>query len=617
MRQKIGWALVSAWLCVSTAQAQDVPRLSGVFPAGAQGGQTVDVSVRGSALLGAKGVWFSRPGGVRDETISGKIIGDTIAVDASAKPLHQAKCANCHELRSPANRSLSPEQWATTVARMVKDHAAPLSPEEAAKVTAYLQALTRAGELSVQITVPKDAVPGQRELRVVTANGVTTAATFTIGALPEIRSEGAKTSTAAPQKLTLPVTVNGAITASGQRDYFQFDAKKGERIAVNVEAFRINEPSAQFFNPAIFVADASGNVLTKSAGGDTLLRGTDPALIFDAPADGAYILLVRDLMYHANPLSVYRLTIGAGLPINIRFASGVASRPGDTVTPSLAALPAGAAQVAVNVPGSASWGVFATPTAWGDLPMVVTDAPDGGTSVSDPAKAEAVALPATFHGAITKPKSRNDTTARGIFKITTTRPNVSLYFTCASLGSKLRPWVQTFKPDGTYVDGYYADHPTDFKWNNAFKEPGTYIVHVMDGDDTDGANRAYVWEAYDAAPVFRLSATPDAVNIVPGGTAAVTLEAERRENIAGAIAVTVEGLPPGVTALPCILPPDADRVTLVLRADANAVVGANPVVIIGMYSDESGKKVTSRAAPLDFTGCKTISIARFGAAHNR
>ncbi|MBC8143208.1 MAG: pre-peptidase C-terminal domain-containing protein, partial [Armatimonadetes bacterium] len=490
MKRKIAYPLFAVLICAATANAQDVPRLSGVLPAGAQSGKTVDVSVRGSALLGAKSVWFSRPGGVRDEGVSGRIIGDTVSVDSSAKPLHQAKCANCHELRSPANRSLSPEQWASTVARMVKDHSAPLSPEEATKVTAYLQALTRAGELSVQITVAPNAAPGKRELRVVTANGVTSAATFLIGALPEIASDGAKTSLTAPQKLLLPVTVNGNITASGQRDYFAFDAKKGERVSVNLEAYRLSEPSAQFFNPVIFVLDGSGKVLQKSSGGDTLLRGTDPALVFDAPADGVYTLLVRDLLYHANPLSVYRLTVGAGLPIDARFASGVVSRPGDTVTPSLAAslpIPANAAQVSVAVPQSASWGIYDAPTGFGNLPVFVSSVPDGGAPVADFATAPAVSLPAVFRGNIGKPKSREDVAARHIYKVVTTRPNVPIYFAFKSLGSKLRPWVQTFKPDGTYIDGYYGDGSADFVWNNAFKEPGTYLLHVMDSTNASGA----------------------------------------------------------------------------------------------------------------------------------
>ncbi|MBC8137952.1 MAG: pre-peptidase C-terminal domain-containing protein [Fibrella sp.] len=603
MKRYLSVALV-ALSVFATAHAQDVPRLSGVFPAGAQAGQSVEVTVRGSALLGAKKVWFSGPGGVMESGLTGEIAGGSATVDATAKPLHQAKCANCHELRSPANRSLSPEQWAQTVERMVKQHAAPLSPEEATKVIGYLQALTRAGELKVKIAVPKDAVPGKREMRVVTANGVTTAATFEVGALPETISEGVKTSLAIPQKLALPVVVNGTINQSGQRDYFSFDAKKGERITVSLQAYRLNQVSPTFFNPALYLYDASGKVVSKSVGFDNVLFGNDPVLELSPPADGTYTVLVRDLLYHANPLSNYRLSIGTGLPVDARFVGGVIVRPGDTVTPSLVAslpLPAGMTQATVAVPATASWGIFAARTAVGDLPVVIGNAPDGGVPITgDPATATATPLPAAFHGAITQTGSATDVKARNIFKVKTTRANIPVYFTSLSLGSRLRPWFIVHRATGEYVTGHYADRPMNFRLDNAFREPGEYIVHVFDGEGKGGENFGYVWEAYDAAPEFALTATPDAVNLLPGGTAAVTVEVKRRENIAGPITVSVRDLPAGVTTLPCTIPPDHDRATLVFRAEPTAAINAQPVIVEGTYTGADGKPTVRRALPVDF-----------------
>ncbi len=598
-------ALCTAAVTATTAaHAQDVPRLSGVFPAGAQAGQSVEVTVRGSALLGAKKIWFSGPGGVMEDGLTGEIAGGSITVDAAAKPLHQAKCANCHELRSPANRSLSPEQWAQTVERMVKQHAAPLSPEEAAKVIAYLQALTRAGELKVKVNVPKDAVPGKRELRVVTANGVTTAATFEVGSLPEVLSEGVKTSRETPQKLALPVVVNGTIKESGQRDWFSFAAKKGERVTISLQAFRLNQVSPTFFNPALYLYDATGTLVAKSSGYDNVLFGNDPVLELSPPADETYTLLVRDLLYHANPLSNYRLAVGASLPVDARFAGGVIVRPGDTVTPSLAAtppLPAGMTQATVAVPATASWGIFAARTPAGDLPIVIGNAPDGGAPITgDPATAPATPLPAAFHGAITQTGSASDVKARNIFKVKTTRANVPVYFTSLSLGSRLRPTFIVHRATGEYVTGHYADRPMNFRLDNAFREPGEYIVHVFDADNKGGENFGYVWETYDATPEFALSATPDAVNLLPGGTAAVTVEVKRRENIAGAISVSARDLPPGVTTLPCIIPPDHDRATLVFRADANAAINAKPMIVEGTYTAADGKTTVRRALPVEF-----------------
>ena len=59
-------------------------------------------------------------------------------VDEQNRPLWQAKCQSCHELRSPANRSLTAAQWTATVERMIKVRQAPISPPEAEKITAFL-----------------------------------------------------------------------------------------------------------------------------------------------------------------------------------------------------------------------------------------------------------------------------------------------------------------------------------------------------------------------------------------------------------------------------------------------------------------------------------------------
>jgi hypothetical protein len=109
-----------------------------------------------------------------------------------------------------------------------------------------------------------------------------------------------------------------------------------------------------------------------------------------------------------------------------------------------------------------------------------------------------------------------------------------------------------------------------------------------------------VWEAYDATPEFGITATPDAVNLLPGGTAAVTVEVKRRENITGPINVTVQGLPAGVTTLPCTIPPDDNSATLVFRAEPTAAITAQPMIIEGTYTGPDGKPIVRRALPVDF-----------------
>ncbi len=100
------------------------PRISALFPAGAKTGDTVDVAVRGGNLVGVKRVLVTGERGVTAE-----LVGGGGAVDESAKPVFQQKCQLCHELRSPANRTMTPEQWAATVDRMINQRSAPIEPE--------------------------------------------------------------------------------------------------------------------------------------------------------------------------------------------------------------------------------------------------------------------------------------------------------------------------------------------------------------------------------------------------------------------------------------------------------------------------------------------------------
>ena len=119
-------------LC-ATATAQ-IPRINTFFPIGAKAGSTVEVEIRGSSLDGASLML------VNGKAVTGTLAPGGAKVDETFKPLWQAKCASCHELRSPANRSLTPGQWTATVERMVKLRSAPLS--EALKINRTLTTLT-------------------------------------------------------------------------------------------------------------------------------------------------------------------------------------------------------------------------------------------------------------------------------------------------------------------------------------------------------------------------------------------------------------------------------------------------------------------------------------------
>ena len=111
--------------------------------------------------------------------------------------------------------------------------------------------------------------------------------------------------------MELPSLINGVVNPGGDEDYYVFEGMQGERCVFSIKAYRLNNISQQFFNPTIAIFDAKGVEIARSDGFYSL----DPLLDVTLPADGPYLLRIRDLLYRGNPDSIYRLT-GGVLPYN-------------------------------------------------------------------------------------------------------------------------------------------------------------------------------------------------------------------------------------------------------------------------------------------------------------
>ena len=133
------FAVTALFLSLGAAALAQTPTINTFFPIGGQAGKTVEVEVRGASLDGATAML------VHGNGISGTVGTGGGKADEAGKQVWQSKCGTCHELRSPANRSLTSTQWSATVDRMIKVRQAPIAPAEAAKITAYLLVRRGAG----------------------------------------------------------------------------------------------------------------------------------------------------------------------------------------------------------------------------------------------------------------------------------------------------------------------------------------------------------------------------------------------------------------------------------------------------------------------------------------
>ncbi len=107
------------------------------------------------------------------------------------------------------------------------------------------------------------------------------------------------------QIATLPASVWGTLTETGQHDAYRFTAKAGEELVLDLAVAQVGSAAK---SPTLEIVDANRTVLVVNRGLDS---GSDPFLAWKAPADGDYHVLVSNTTMDGSDGHVYRLTIGA------------------------------------------------------------------------------------------------------------------------------------------------------------------------------------------------------------------------------------------------------------------------------------------------------------------
>lgn len=117
----------------------------------------------------------------------------------------------------------------------------------------------------------------------------------------------------APKRATrvpLPGGANGRIGRPRDLDHFVFAAAKGKPVRVEVFARRFGTPLTSRLDSQIDVATPDGKVLASNDD----LNGKDAGLVFTPPADGDYVVRVRDLNNKGGDGFVYYLELDLARP---------------------------------------------------------------------------------------------------------------------------------------------------------------------------------------------------------------------------------------------------------------------------------------------------------------
>ncbi len=600
-----------AWLLLAAPGAAQLvkgnllpnPRLTAITPSGGKCGNTALVTFAGTDLEDPDGLYFSHAG---------------------------IKAAPVIPATPPAKAASAPGKGKGDTKKPP-----PMKTPPRPAVTQF------------KVTIAPDVSPGYYDVRLVNKWGVSNPRVFVVGSLNEVMEKEPNNDVDQAQRVTLGTTVNGVISAPTDVDYFVFAAKKGQRIVVSCLGASIDSR----INPELKIYDSAGREVASRRP-----RPEDDAVLcFTVPADGDYVTRLCQFTYtQGGPEFFYRLSFSTGPWISAVFPPAV--EPGKTTAVTLyghnlpGGQPAGRRaklleQLTVPVaapsdalspqrlnyhghvppetaivdgfeyqlrtPGGASNSVL---LALSQAPLALAK---GDNVTAD--KAQKVTVPCEIAGQIAGRRQRHwyvfHARKGEVYTIEMLSHRLGaptdMYFV---LRSAVNPKQ---KVDITRQD----DDPLDLGKNQLYtpsRDPQAFrFVVPADGPyelgvgshlsaTQFGPDHVYCVRITPERPDYRLVAMaadenrPDTCQLGQGGNAHLMVFVWRHDGFKGDIALSVEGLPTGVTCKPQVATPGLKHILLVLSADANAPIYTGEIKVKGTALI-GGQPVVREARPFSIS----------------
>ncbi|MEK6239163.1 MAG: hypothetical protein N2C14_30975 [Planctomycetales bacterium] len=456
--------------------------------------------------------------------------------------------------------------------------------------------------LTIKITADSDAKLGGCELRLLTPGGVSNAARFVVGDLPETtETEPNETPSDATPTPSIPAVINGVVGSSGDRDCFGFTAKAGQTWVFDLTGRRLH-PFLERLNPGWF----EGFLTLRKADGRQVAYAaefgcrTDPTLIHEFQQDGEYVIEVRDEFYRGRNDFVYRLAMGE-LPLVTR-AFPLGGKRGTTAEFLIGGVNLGkAAKLKIAIPADAPLGRRRQPVAAGarvsnEITLAVGDRPERTEANPNQThkEAEPIQLPVTINGVIERDGDFD------CFQFKTDKGQRLIFSTLSrSLGSPLDARLDLLTAEGKllkHVDD--AGEATEAVIDYTFKAAGSYVIRV--GDLTRFGGPQYAYRLSVGAPQgdFALTVSPDNPRVTAGGSVALTVQARRIDGFDGEVVLSIPNAPPGAIVGKSVFSGKQLETIITLTIPADAEPSVVPLTVSGQATI-GDRQVTRRAAPME------------------
>lgn len=600
------------WLA-GAVLAQPAPHVAYVYPAGGRMGTSFQTVVGGQAL-----------GSISNAFFTGGCI-EAVVVEVN-RPMNQkdfnALRDRFRELQEKfqmaRKASAGSNTWAAADATELEQARVKLlkSPPNRQANPAMIDTVT------LKVTIATNAEPGEQEIRLSGANGLSNPLKFFVGTLPETTKPAARSlnpdlerflarlggrpvTEGTPKyeaRVSLPALINGQIMPGGV-DRYRFSARRGQQLVMAAGARQLIPFLADavpgWFELVLTLFDSQGNeLLTK----ERFRLHPDPVVCFEVPRDGEYVLEVHDSIFRGRQDFVYRLMVGEVPFVTTVFPLG--GRGGEKSNVSLTGWNLGEKTISFDVTNGAAGvpaltGPFINSVAFAvdELPECFEQKPNDSTET-----AQFLRLPIIVNGRVSRPGEHAMFRFQGhagqqiVAEVLARRLDSPLdsFLRLTDASGKQLAFNDDFEDRASGLDTHHADSyltadlPAD----------GVYFLQLSDAQGQGGPDFGYRLRLSEPRPDFVLRVVPSGISVRPGMSVPVTVFALRRDGFTNAISLSLDNAPAGFSLSGARIAASADKAQFTLRAPAQPLERPIAITIAGQ-APVGGKLVRHTAVPCE------------------
>ncbi|HIF35032.1 MAG TPA: hypothetical protein EYQ75_25925 [Planctomycetaceae bacterium] len=448
--------------------------------------------------------------------------------------------------------------------------------------------------IKVRFTVAADAAPGVRDFRIATPRGASTLGQLVIVRDAVVREAKNNDTADTAQAVDVPATICGCIEKAEDVDTFKFTAKAGGKLSFHVRSMRLQNrihDLQKHVDPILTLRNSAGVTLKTS---DNFFYG-DPFFAYEFTLDGEYFLEVRDVRYQGNSYWEYSIEVSDRPFLTNLYPLALSTNQTASVEMIGFNLPAevlatvktpdeiGPARISVAIGNVMT---NPAPTIISNLILAIENDQENNT----PELAMPVTMPVGINGRI---ESESDIDCY-VFEAKKGE-RLSIEVLARRHGSVLDSHLRILDMSGKQMQlnddlrvgkRNYADSLIE---NWTAPADGKYVIEIRDLHLRGGDSYVYFVEVKRAFPYFELFVDTDKTQLTPGTSGVLFVRVVRKNGFTGEVRLSIEGLPPNVTA-ECgrILPEKGSDGCIVVSASPEAATALANITISGSATIQDG-----------------------------